>query len=57
MRKFKCHSQKEEDWPGFVIEADFPDKIMICIPLTNLIQNNMEDVFLLFPEKNEENGN
>jgi ABC-type phosphate/phosphonate transport system substrate-binding protein len=54
MKKFRCYSQKPEDYPGFVIEGDFPDKIMVCLPLEDLKNLKIKNLFLLIPEKEEE---
>lgn len=54
MKKFRCYSDKEKDYPGFVIEGDFPDEIMVCFPLKNMFKSPMEDAFILVPENKKE---
>ena len=53
MKKFKCYSEKKEDWPGFEIEANFPDKVMVCLPLEDLLKDKDRQIFLLIPQKGE----
>ena len=53
MKKFKCHSDKPQNYPGFVIEGNFPDEIMICFPIKNLGKIPLENTFLLIPEDSD----
>lgn len=50
MKKFRCHSENPDDYPGFIVKADFPDKTMVCFPLENLGQRPIKDFYLLVPE-------
>jgi len=49
MKKFRCISDKEKDWPGFIIEGNFPNEMMICFPLKNMLKTPIEDAFILMP--------
>ena len=59
MKKFRCINKKEENYPGFIIEADFPDKIMVCFPLTDIEKGKKleEEFWLLIPEKDKNKNN
>ena len=54
MKKFRCYSNKKEDYPGFIIEGDFPETTMVCFPLHNIGNLLDGDFFLLVPEKESE---
>jgi hypothetical protein len=51
MKKFKCYSDNPKDYPGFTIEGNFPEEIMICFPIKNLGKIPLKKSFLLVPEK------